>query len=233
MELEDGKFVHELLATWYRTHGLPLDERLEVVTDLLQSSCSTTTYEVPNGKRKRLYGPKLYQEVVNALVREREDFDQVIDVEIPLTAKLGPYIFKGTIDLLAKTLGHVFVIDHKTTAGLGPVLLKQYLNSPQLIGYYYLARENGVRAAGALYNFVVKTKDLYFFREPVLITHKKVEMWKAFAIETIKRITTTNERLKNNYACYSNVGSCPYELLCKSDNWNLAVQQYERREELY
>jgi hypothetical protein len=156
------------------------------------------------------------------------------DTAHPVTGE--PILWTGRIDLLAKGLGGVWIVDEKSTSRLGPSWADQWIMRPQLIGYYWAAREYGYNPSGVLIRGIGVYADRTEFK-PVPVTidnHLITEFHTAlryhlsllvarYAEASAKNPFTPRKSLGS--ACHT-YGTCPYLPLCKSPNPEAWVQDY-------
>ncbi len=131
--------------------------------------------------------------VENYLVEDLSNWD-IMEIEMPLTAPLGPGIdLSGTTDLLVKDKrlgGGLWIVDHKTCKNLPRQ--KDFDMEDQTGIYAFLLREAGYDIRGAIYNFcrtykLVRPMGLEerFLRHVTVRTDRELETMAREAYETM------------------------------------------------
>jgi CRISPR/Cas system-associated exonuclease Cas4 (RecB family) len=90
---------------------------------------------------------------------EETDRDwQILAVEVPIRYKVpGTNIWLlGTVDLIVKYKGYVWIVDHKFLKAIGANLAQQLEMDDQMTGYLWLAKQHGIDARGCIYNVIKK-----------------------------------------------------------------------------
>jgi len=62
----------------------------------------------------------------------------------------------GTVDLIVKYHGYVWIVDHKFLRSISPALTQQLEMDDQMTAYLWLAKQHGIEARGCIYNVIRK-----------------------------------------------------------------------------
>lgn len=151
---------------------------------------------------------------------------KVLGVERLFEARVrGKYLFTGRLDLLyADEVGRTWVTDHKTTSRLTAAHKRYYAASGQLIGYPYLARQNGYDVAGMKLNLIQVSEDPKFER----ITCPRGPHFEQHFEQTVEDIEESIARMQasgrpldewpkamNELTCYHRYGACKFLDRCR------------------
>lgn len=112
----------------------------------------------------------LIHSILKGYVEYYEDAEgdwEILGVEQPISYKVpGTAItLKGTVDLIIKWRGRIWIVDHKFLKNLEANLKQRLELDDQMTSYLWLARNNGINAAGCVYNVIRKAVP----REPEIL----------------------------------------------------------------
>lgn len=153
---------------------------------------------------------------------------ELVQSELPFSVDLpnGNQLI-GRIDKVIKWDGVYWVVDHKTTSGLGASYFKMAEPNAQFMGYTYAARKLGFPVVGTVVDAILVAKGLLKAESRAKLTplarydaHYSDELmaeWLSWAHNTqddISRCTDT-EIWTPNYESCTYYGECPYRSLCK------------------
>jgi hypothetical protein len=139
-------------------------------------------------------------------------------------------IWSGTIDVIGSAGMHdgLWVIDHKTTAVMGPKFADSYIRSSQMLGYHkatqLIVKESGLRIEGVLINALASRSTGYEFKHFLLpMATWKLEEWHSETIYAVMQLVinmsqflSTSEAVPNREHCVTKYGRCSYFDLCES-----------------
>lgn len=139
-----------------------------------------------------------------------------------------PILWTGRIDMVAKGLGGVWIVDEKSTSRLGPSWADQWMLRPQFIGYAWALHEHGYNPSGVVVRGLGIYKDRVEFKPVVVtVTPHMVELFLDQVVDAIERLKTSyyagNQVLtvrdvfhhSFGTAC-SQYGTCQFLPLCRS-----------------
>jgi hypothetical protein len=144
------------------------------------------------------------------------------EVELPTGKKL-----MGRIDKIIEWDGVLWVVDHKTTSGLGASYFKMAEPNAQFMGYTFAARKLGFPVVGTVIDAMLVAKGLLDSKSRAKLTplarydaHVSDELmveWLQWAVGTQNMIAydEKNEFWIPNYESCTYYGECPYRSLCK------------------
>lgn len=165
-----GRGIHEGLAYYYSGRGHPIDGFTKWLADQYPDA---KLQSMVHEERMRVYeAESLGKGMLDGYYRvalQNDDF-QVEKVEVPLGIRIrGTYgVLVGTIDVIARRDGRIWVIDHKTSDSfIDPQILEL---DDQMTAYLWLVwKTYGEMPAGAIYNQLRRTLPV----EPMLLKDGK------------------------------------------------------------
>lgn len=153
-------------------------------------------------------------------------------VELPiLHPELGvPLIFKGKLDMFAKSMGRTYIVDEKTTKAITANTADLLATSGQFIGYAWLARESGIVVSGAkIRKIAIQVKGNKVEEFEVPITDYQIDLWYKSMLQQVTdmagkywNVMQGIGTFKDNFipdfqhGCTSFFRPCPFQDGCKS-----------------
>ena len=139
------------------------------------------------------------------------------------------YLYTQSIDLVIRTGGKVYFVDHKTMARRTPRVLERYEVDGQFIGYQWLGKlRYGHEFGGAIINALQKprkNKSWEFRRVPVRPAPGLVRDFKTFIILSQRRLAKLREEFGETWGmwpsaphsgnCYGTYGPCSFLDRCR------------------
>ena len=175
------------------------------------------------------------EEVVPAQLEDGSyAIEHKMTAELPiLHPELGvPLIFKGKLDMFAKSMGRTYIVDEKTTKAITGNTADLLATSGQFLGYAWLARQKGITVVGAkIRKVAIQVKEIKVEEFEVPITDFQIDMWyKATLTKVQSMVDKYNGYLNNKEAldfkdyfiadfqhgCTSFFKPCPFQDGCKS-----------------
>lgn len=153
-------------------------------------------------------------------------FASPLDVRHPETG--DPIIYAGRADMVADSLGGLFLYDEKTTTSLGASWIRQWDLRSQFTGYCWGLREYGYKPAGVVVRGIAILKESYATAEA--ITYRadwEINRWLAQTTRDVRRMVEAWETglwdYNLDHAC-QDFGGCAFTRVCKSppenaDSW--------------
>ena len=150
-----------------------------------------------------------------------------------------PILWTGRIDMVAKGLGGVWIVDEKSTAKLGPAWADQWLLRPQFIGYFWALKQYGHNPSGVVVRGLGIYKDRVEFKPVVVtVTNHMVELFLQDVqdkIEALKKAFKGSPlyKLERNAFIHSfgspcsQYGTCQFLPLCRSSSPETWLQDYD------
>lgn len=151
--------------------------------------------------------------------------------EIPLPSFEDSIVFTGRIDMDVKLSGIPYMFEHKTTGTAVTMAASRLHRSPQMLGYTWAEKQQGIDMEGALvcihHISARKNKDgvygkptIAFHRSPQLYTKHDLDDWLDSFKYTAEKVLEARE--KNRFPmhhdnCYQ-FGACKYTGLCEQDH---------------
>jgi hypothetical protein len=146
---------------------------------------------------------------------------------IPLGISRGnePVLYTGRFDMLADYATEPAVYDDKTTTQLGAQWVKSWSLNSQLTGYIWAAREHGFDTSTAIIRGVSILKKS--FGQAQAIEHRtdwEIRSWYNTLHHNIEGMLAAFDEGEDAFlpsygqACAA-YGGCPYQTLCKKENW--------------
>lgn len=87
-------------------------------------------------------------------------------------------IFKGKLDMFAKSMGRTYIVDEKTTKAITANTADLLATSGQFLGYAWLAREHGIVVSGAkIRKIAIQVKGNKVEEFEIPITDYQIDMW--------------------------------------------------------
>lgn len=173
------------------------------------------------------------------------EFRFAIPTEILHPETGEPIFYSGRCDMVAEYKGMVAPVDEKTSKGIGPGWMRQWLLRGQFMGYVYAVRLHGYECSHAFARGIGILKTEYKFAEtPIPFQQWLLEQWWEDVHEKLGRMVTMYERMMNDAtdansrhkfwpydfadACNS-YGGCSYRELCRSQNKPQWYSDFARR----
>jgi hypothetical protein len=229
--------------------------------EMAKSNASTETLKSPERMGLALkeyfrYFPLDNEEVIPA---QLEDGTYAIEhkftVELPiLHPELGvPLIFKGKLDMLAQSMGRIYIEDEKTTKAIKSNEADLLATAGQFIGYAWLAREKGIITVGAkVRKIAIQIKEIKCEEIEIPITDYMINLWYESMLskvtEMVEKYKSTMEgnNFKSHFVpdfqhgCTSFFRPCSFQDGCKSkygenfisSNYQQLVWDSESRKEI-
>jgi hypothetical protein len=229
--------------------------------EMAKSNASTETLKSPERMGLALkeyfrYFPLDNEEVIPA---QLEDGTYAIEhkftVELPiLHPELGvPLIFKGKLDMLAQSMGRIYIEDEKTTKAIKSNEADLLATAGQFIGYAWLAREKGIITVGAkVRKIAIQVKEIKCEEIEIPITDYMINLWYESMLskvtEMVEKYKSTMEgnNFKSHFVpdfqhgCTSFFRPCSFQDGCKSkygenfisSNYQQLVWDSESRKEI-
>ena len=116
--------------------------------------------------------------------------------ELPiLHPELGvPLIFKGKLDLLAKSMGRNYIVDEKTTKAITANTAQLQQTAGQFIGYGWLARQKGIVVSGTkIRKVAIQVRDIKVEEFEVAMTDFQIDLWYE---ATLKKLQAVADKYK-------------------------------------
>lgn len=168
---------------------------------------------------------KKYIEMLDAFRRTfKPNEKEIISVETPITYGIKSKHFKSFIvkaDMIFKENGNLFFADLKTTSKYGMATSAHYLNSLQIIIYYYILNQIYPNNKGTKIYVVrapLKTQPATCFEETIIFNTndiKRAEKILQSIIQQIDKIEKKKKYEKNYYHCKQFAGrECEYYNIC-------------------
>lgn len=194
-----------------------------------------------------------FQPYIKADGQPAVEFRFAVPLPIPHPISGQPLFFAGRADMLAQSEpGSCYVLDEKTTKGIGYSWKDQWAMRGQFYGYTWAAREYGFPCVGAVIRGIGIQQTQYAFAEAVqLYTKTQLDRWKSEMLLKVQRMVDNFSRMvdeinsqppghedlrkmHNNWrmsfgdAC-SSYGGCQYVPLCLSDTpWEIYQHMDQR-----
>lgn len=221
--LEFGGAIHKALDEWYQSR----DEQkaLELFTGTYQEDES-------DAKRTHKMGKWILQNYFSSY-RDQPWKPILSEKAFTVPAPGHPeYSFIGRIDKIVEWDKVLWVVDHKTTSGLGPQYTKKVEPNGQLAGYKWAAKEMGYEVAGVILDVLLVAKGLLdsssrsrlqpLLRIDAYISDDRLYEWASEFSHAITRIKGCEakkvwpmEGMFNGACTY--YGECPYQKVCMED----------------
>ncbi|KKN15951.1 hypothetical protein LCGC14_0980840 [marine sediment metagenome] len=212
-----GRDIHEALRIYY-TKGL--DKALAWFGETYKEKPFEKLRTIDNGL-KMLKG---YAEVYM-----HEPFN-IIATEVGFSVPFGDIMYAGRLDALVEWGGDLYVLEHKTTAGLRGNYFKQWSPHMQIEGYIYAAEQfTGRKCMGCVVNALevwkdvqkttAKTKRLadHYGRSPESRSKEQLDefCWEVRdTVDEIRMCTREMKWRKQKHTCFSYNYECPFKQLC-------------------
>jgi hypothetical protein len=228
---------------------------------MAKSNASTETLKSPERMGLALkeyfrYFPLDNEEVIPA---QLEDGTYAIEhkftVELPiLHPELGvPLIFKGKLDMLAQSMGRIYIEDEKTTKAIKSNEADLLATAGQFIGYAWLAREKGIITVGAkVRKIAIQVKEIKCEEIEIPITDYMINLWYESMLSKVTEMvekykaTMEDNSFKSHFVpdfqhgCTSFFRPCSFQDGCKSkygenfisSNYEQLVWDSESRKEI-
>jgi hypothetical protein len=229
--------------------------------EMAKSNASIETLKSPERMGLALqeyfrYFPLDNEEVIPA---QLEDGTYAIEhkftVELPiLHPELGvPLIFKGKLDMLAQSMGRIYIEDEKTTKAIKPNEADLLATAGQFIGYAWLAREKGIITVGAkVRKIAIQVKEIKCEEIEIPITDYMINLWYESMLSKVTEMvekykaTMEDNSFKSHFVpdfqhgCTSFFRPCSFQDGCKSkygenfisSNYEQLVWDSESRKEI-
>jgi hypothetical protein len=229
--------------------------------EMAKSNTSTETLKSPERMGLALkeyfrYFPLDNEEVIPA---QLEDGTYAIEhkftVELPiLHPELGvPLIFKGKLDMLAQSMGRIYIEDEKTTKAIKSNEADLLATAGQFIGYAWLAREKGIITVGAkVRKIAIQIKEIKCEEIEIPITDYMINLWYESMLSKVTEMvekykaTMEDNNFKSHFVpdfqhgCTSFFRPCSFQDGCKSkygenfisSNYQQLVWDSESRKEI-
>jgi hypothetical protein len=229
--------------------------------EMAKSNASTETLKSPERMGLALkeyfrYFPLDNEEVIPA---QLEDGTYAIEhkftVELPiLHPELGvPLIFKGKLDMLAQSMGRIYIEDEKTTKAIKSNEADLLATAGQFIGYAWLAREKGIITVGAkVRKIAIQIKEIKCEEIEIPITDYMINLWYESMLSKVTEMvekykaTMEDNNFKSHFVpdfqhgCTSFFRPCSFQDGCKSkygenfisSNYQQLVWDSESRKEI-
>lgn len=133
-----------------------------------------------------------------------------------------PILYTGRCDMIGEYNGQLFVVDEKTTSGIGPTWFNNWALKSQLTGYVWAARQYGFDVAGAIIRGIAILKRE--FKHAESIQYRPQWMIDRWYKQTERDLARLIECWKEDYYDYnldsacSSYGGCQFLKICSSNN---------------
>ena len=188
----------------------------------------------PDGKRYLLNAWKIFSSYLDCY--PIENFE-VLDIEVPiayiipfdLDGEVGEIIYIGRVDLLIQYLGHLHIMEHKTSSIMGKNFMASFRPNHQVSGYIGGMRERtGLPIYWGLINAIgVYKNDPKFERERVRRETDEIISFENQVINMTREILWYRERIasgkeeaedifyQNPRYCFKWNQACQFHILCQ------------------
>lgn len=133
-----------------------------------------------------------------------------------------PILYSGRADLVANSMGGIFIFDEKTASQLGASWMKQWDLRPQFTAYCWGLRQNGVEANGVITRGISILSSGYGNAQvPTYRASWEVERWVTQTQRDLQRMV---QQWQEGYWDYNldhsctEYGGCAFQRICKSAN---------------
>lgn len=148
-------------------------------------------------------------------------------------------LFTGIIDAIIQQHGHTWALEHKTTGSWLKKVINSHKRSPQVIGYYWAARElsKGERIVEGIkinLHFLSSTKSKVtgnwgkirtdFERDSQVYSDADMENWRTSSLYTLDKMEDLHSKNffpMNLDNCYTYNRDCQYTELCEQNRESL------------
>jgi hypothetical protein len=228
---------------------------------MAKSNASTETLKSPERMGLALkeyfrYFPLDNEEVIPAQLEDgTHAIEHKFTVELPiLHPELGvPLIFKGKLDMLAQSMGRIYIEDEKTTKAIKSNEADLLATAGQFIGYAWLAREKGIITVGAkVRKIAIQVKEIKCEEIEIPITDYMINLWYESMLSKVTEMvekykaTMEDNSFKSHFVpdfqhgCTSFFRPCSFQDGCKSkygenfisSNYQQLVWDSESRKEI-
>ena len=220
-----GKAIHNALDSWY------VDKDVKKATDVFLANY-TENLEIDDKRTNRMGEwiienyDKQYRDQPHELVKSEMTFS------IPVTSD---FTFTGRMDKIVKWDNTLWILDHKTTSGLGATYFNMAEPNLQFMGYAYAAREMGYNIRGVIIDAILVAKGLLpsdaatgvrknpnltpFARYDIYYKEENFAEWYKTVMAVRKDIKVCEEydEWYPNFDACTHFGECPYRRVCKED----------------
>jgi len=231
-----GKGIHKGLDEWYRSRDVA--KAVEEFKKEFQEDLER------DDKRTWALGKWILE---NYDVKYRDQPHELIATEQTFNLALpnGKRLI-GRMDKIVKWHDAIWVVDHKTSSGLGPTYIKMAEPNLQFDGYVWAARQMGHQAVGVLVDALLVAKGLLDSSQRARLTpllrydsYRSDERLKEF-LEIVEGIQgdiadceETGKWLPNFGAC-TQFGECAYRRVCLEEkDFREIVLRAEYKEEVW
>lgn len=216
MAPEFGIGIHAALDSWYKDGDV--DKAVRVFKDTFQEDLDRDdkrTHQV--GEWMICNYAEKYAKQPWALVESETEFKVPIDDE---------WFLLGRIDKIIQWNNALWIVDHKTTSGLGSSYFKMIEPSQQFPGYVYAMRLMGHSVVGVIVDALLVAKGLLtptsrarltpLARYDSYIHDWQLGEWLSNTKLILEDIERDRERnvFKCNYDACTYYGECPYREIC-------------------
>ena len=156
--LSFGSLIHECLETWHQSRDL--DAALAIV----DRACANRAQE-PEQRRvwhlatamMRGYAAHYANEELEVVALEQQFEGAIVNPETGASSR--SFVLAGKVDGIVRRDGELFLIEHKTAAGIDTSYLERLWTDFQITLYaHYVERALGIHVAGIVYNVLVKAR---------------------------------------------------------------------------
>lgn len=220
-----GTVVHKMLEIFYKTHDETLaiavanklylgkepnrDDYRTLARAILVFKDYVKHYGVPNPRIEETVGWPDAPAVEISTSLELDDLDN--------PGQTFPYAVR--IDRLVRLNGLLHVEDHKTASQFGKTYFKEYIMSPQMMGYARVAELiTGERIHGVRINVIcTRSKDHEFARQIIPYSTARLDGWQRQTAVHVAEIASRMESgvWPRDYNCSPKYGSCTYFEVCR------------------
>jgi len=216
---EFGSAIHKGMEVWYKTKDAEKMDKAFI--DYWAKYDGQDTANIRTMER----GLVTLQKYRTMFLDEPMTVDPEM-VEIKFDIDVGPFMFHGGVDLIAKWLDWegAYICDHKTSTRKNSVCVRP---NAQIEGYSYgAAAISGLKIKGAIFNFFTFRKGrakekientIDINRQMVDISEESIEQWKKdflYWAHQLQHSEESNTWPRNTGMCFT-YGRCPYLSICE------------------
>ena len=233
--LEFGGLIHECLALYYEEANAFLAENDDRRADKLYDSFCREPQWVALLNGVLDSGIESYMEVAEVVKRVMDAYLQqypllkdsfltheVVAVEEYIEVPDGPFPFSTRADLVYRTAGGLWIVDHKSSRAMTQELTGGWAINGQMIGLTYAILQHwpDEHIAGIVINILVRTKIPQFRRVTFPLRADLIDEWRASMDLWVNNVLPHYESLgwpPNYSACIHRYGRCPFYHYCEAE----------------